>query len=704
MKATYRHPIDGLTALRKRLLQFGLTITLICPFAVTASSSFEFSQINTSGFGDPRTGYSWSAVEWNGDIYIGTNKNFSCLEAATIQAFAPEANIYPAIVDPSVPCPEDPLDLDLRAEIWKFDPDSKVWERVFQSTNSIPIPQTDKLIAPDLGFRDMIVYNESDGTQALYAAAVSPRVHNPGVDLPAPRILRSEDGINFTPVPLIDFADILPLGESDRHVGFRDIESFDGRFFVVASSGLRGDGWLVESDDPKNGVFKLVKLPEDSMRVYQMAVFNQQLYIGVASENGYAVLRTNAKSTDASGNYVFVPIVTDGAGRGAQILSVVSMHPFKEKLYVGANGWTPPLAAEMIRIDKDDTWELVAGRPRDTPQGFKDPISGFRDGMSNPCTVHFWKMEDHNGILYVVTNDFCWRLRDLNWLDWLLAGQYGFDMYSSRDGKSWSVVRRDGFGNIFNFGGRVLVSFKDGLLVGTANHVTGTEVWVVSENPDSCEWWMIWCQPVAPVANVQIETTSGIPTLAWSGPSSATRFRVFRAEQYSNENISIKEFPAHAEFSGGYVDIGTTTDPFFQDFSAVEGAKYSYSVQAESNNLRPSERSNIVFSPPVNPPATLEQLETLFATLAAEGKLNNRWRISYLLAQIRAALRTNNLTRAEQNAASLQRLLERKNSPVTDAAAAEDSLMKVTAFRQRFRLIKEGIISMADIAELAKDD
>ena len=60
------------------------------------------------------------------------------------------------------------------------------------------------------------------------------------------------------------------------------------------------------------------------------------------------------------------PIVTDGAGRGQTVTSVVSMHVFKGRLYVGSSGWyneegSP--VSEIIRIDRAGRWQVVTGAP-----------------------------------------------------------------------------------------------------------------------------------------------------------------------------------------------------------------------------------------------------------------------------------------------------------------------------------------------------
>ena len=72
------------------------------------------------------------------------------------------------------------------------------------------------------------------------------------------------------------------------------------------------------------------------------------------------------------------------------------MHVFKGRLYVGTDR-----PAELLRINPDDTWDLVVGTPRQTPEGVKRPLSGMDVGFDNPLNIHVWRMQSHNGYLFV---------------------------------------------------------------------------------------------------------------------------------------------------------------------------------------------------------------------------------------------------------------------------------------------------------------
>jgi hypothetical protein len=64
-----------------------------------------------------------------------------------------------------------------------------------------------------------------------------------------------------------------------------------------------------------------------------------------SSHAGYMAPPETLGDMDATGPppYSLTPVVTDGTGRGATMASVVSMHVFGGRLYVGSAGWYPSL-------------------------------------------------------------------------------------------------------------------------------------------------------------------------------------------------------------------------------------------------------------------------------------------------------------------------------------------------------------------------
>ncbi|MEQ9738304.1 MAG: hypothetical protein RLN67_13900, partial [Algiphilus sp.] len=140
--------------------------------------------------------------------------------------------------------------------------------------------------------------------------------------------------------------------------------------------------------------------------------------------------------------------------------------------------------AEVLRVWPDDSWELLVGHSRVTPDGIRYPLSGLSPGFDNLFQGYVWRMCVHDGWLYVGT--FCWA----NMLPYLpvhvwpedvmvmirrwgmdrLAYQHGgSELWCTRDGIRWQRAVRNGFDNPYNWGIRNMMSTPHGLFVATAN-------------------------------------------------------------------------------------------------------------------------------------------------------------------------------------------------------------------------------------------
>ncbi|APW62346.1 hypothetical protein [Paludisphaera borealis] len=450
-----------------------LLLTRASPGQIAQSG---FKQISLPGFGDRHNSYSWSMKWFNGNLYIGTNRDFQCVENATIAFYYPIVIPLQAIfAEPDVPCPSNPADLDLRAEIWRFSPSNGQWTRIYQSDF---VPGT--TVARDIGYRDMVVYQEADGTEALYIVGCTAREFTPG--MPPPRILRmtiANDPVTGQPGEVFEAIPQDPgtfMGDT-KAVTFRATAVYNNRLYVSASLGLTGNGSVLESSNPRLGNNSFRQVTPSQLQVYEMSVFNNSLYFGAGDQStGYSVWKTNA-----SGNlpYTITPVVTGGAGRGPIMTSVVSMYPFQGRLYVGSAGWYSTLlpSSELIRINPNDSWELISGNIRLTSNGLVFPLSGLGDGFGNPFNAHIWRLEEHQGVLYAGTNDDSWALR-FTPLAPFFRSEFGFDIFASPNGVAWSPITRNGLGDMYNFGLRTFASTPVGLFVGTVNYVQGTEVWL----------------------------------------------------------------------------------------------------------------------------------------------------------------------------------------------------------------------------------
>ncbi len=419
-----------------------------------------FTRINPPGFGDRQNSYAWSMAWFQGNLYVGTNRNFACVERATLAFYFPSRFPYVANPETCVTCIPNPYDLELRGDLAVF----AVQRPMGPCLQGACRPAEPELPGPVRGPRHRLPRHgplrRAGRDGGLYVFGTSAREYIPG--LPPPRILRTTDGVTFTPIPQEPGT---TLGDLDA-VTFRASAVHGNRLFVTASPSLTGDGVLLESANPALGNDSFRQVTPSSLHIYELKVFNGSLYIGAGDQKtGYSVWKTDATGPTP---YSLTPVVTGGAGRGATMASVVSMHVFDGRLYVGSAGWYPSLylSCEVIRIEPDDSWEVVIGNPRPAPGGLRFPISGLPDGFGNPNNFHIWRMEDHQGVLYAGTFDAAARRRSFIGSNLPPAADDGFDLYASADGRHWTTVTNDAFGNPLDFGCRSLLSTPVGLFLG----------------------------------------------------------------------------------------------------------------------------------------------------------------------------------------------------------------------------------------------
>ena len=135
---------------------------------------------------------------------------------------------------------------------------------------------------------------------------------------------------------------------------------------------------------------------------------------GFTSDQDSTVPGYGVYKTDASGNppYDWAPVVTEGGYQDHDLFrspNGLSFAEFQDKLFMGSNRPT-----ELIAIHEDDTWDLVVGEPRMTPDGLKFPLSGLGNGFGNWANGHFWRMASHDGQLYVGTWDWSVGFQDFS--------------------------------------------------------------------------------------------------------------------------------------------------------------------------------------------------------------------------------------------------------------------------------------------------
>ena len=475
----------------------------------------KLTQINGFDTTDPnnamQNNYAWSMAELGDYIYVGTGRNvpITALE----------------LLDNPVEIPEilrPPGEIDMRAEIWRYKKNgTEDWERVYKSDQP-----------PIQGFRSMIQYTHSTDETALYAVGTAI-----GGEL---IILKSTNGTDWIELP----TGIAERASSRSMVVFND-KLYMGIVRDEFTPGDKPT-LLYVSTDPENEGWEFVDLGEattDNPRgpIFDMIVFNDQLYLATSPPAGFEIWRTEVGEV-APDQW---KLVVDKGGGDALNQFIFDSTVFQDYLYLGtaqipfvstdpSRPFTPPKGFDLIRIDAQDEWELVIGGepviPTEPVTGERrEAISEYPSGFGNLSNAYAWQLESQGAQLFLGTFDWtvivaqflqeAQRLLPfeldnylpvlLNWGEYLfdsspifslipvkdivqlfagslpdlIQDNYGFDLWSTRDGLDWSLLTRNGLGNPYNYGARSLFSSsEDDLYLGTANPFQGLEVWVRSKN------------------------------------------------------------------------------------------------------------------------------------------------------------------------------------------------------------------------------
>ncbi len=444
--------------------------------------------------------YLWSLAEFDGYIYAGTGRNIVAIGIANF-GLKPLEKVMP------------PVPLDNLAEIWRIPVSgkNKTWEKVFKA----------KAESKVYGFREMITHTDKNGVPGLCIGAIS-------LDKSTNFLYYTKDGKNFLRLP----------AEMPAGLNTRVFAEFNGVLYCGANTVVgTGKTSLLYMTDYDEG-FKSIDLPDyinDS--IMSMAEYSGHLYIGTSSGNGFNIW----KSANPHGGE-WKLIVDNGAGDKLNELAM-TMQVFKGNLYIssGVTGGTisvdeekkfvPFKGFDLIRVDRHDKWEVIAGgtpiNPIKTKTG-KRNLGRYSSGFGNAFNCYGWQMIVYKDKLYVSSWDSALIYKDIiineilggnlqnlgldtnnlyskenldilakhigiesehyDWAKWAARvissltrypREHGFDLYVSKDGKNFRAESLNGFNNPENYGLRtMLVSSDEKLYFGTANVYEGCEAWV----------------------------------------------------------------------------------------------------------------------------------------------------------------------------------------------------------------------------------
>ncbi|MCB0230172.1 MAG: hypothetical protein KDH90_13790 [Anaerolineae bacterium] len=707
MNESYRMDIkkkSGLAMLGGLLVGAALLLMLMLPLSAQAGyppGEDDFVSMAPQGFGDRQNSWPWSMQWWNGYLYVGTNRAWHCAETASFHNLFPGSVVYPPD-DPDIECPEDPEDIPAQAEIWRWSPVTNIWQRVYQSPNDVLLP-SGKYTSRDIGFRGMTVYTETDGTEALYVTGVAAKFINfdGARDMPPPRILRTTDGVNWEAVPQNPGTGLGDFPWSSLRNPFVD----KGRLYVIGGF-AQGSGVLLESDDPSTGDDSYGVVSAWGMLASAGAPYNNQLYVASQSLSGYKVFRTD---NSGSAPYTYTQIINNGGYLDMPNNEILSMQEFGGRLYAGGNGvvfrGTP---AELIRINPDDTWDIVVGDPRETPTGWKYPLSGFSAGFGNDFNGHMWRLETYEDNLFVGTFDSSTVYKDDPTIEPIVRDLMGFDLWRMPDATEFYSVTTQGFGDKFNFGVRSMEATPYGLFVGAANYYYGLQIWqaarehhlfmpsVVGSGGSRSGGQTAAYGPRMTTnwrSHVETAVTADGVVVSWEQAGGAVRYRVMRAPLVT---LTTEQYPSLETDLTGWgkpAEVGVTTDAFFKDTSAEAGQQYVYFVEAYGSQGEVA-HSNVAPAPSMKPPATFDAIAADVADYAARSRLSDSaaGTIQADLAQAQASTRASDYTGALATLDSLQQELQQPDQTMLSSWEAEDLGTLLSRLTRQLTLIKAGAL------------
>lgn len=698
------------------LVGAALLLVLMAPLTVQAGfppGEDDFDLAAPQGFGDRQNSWTWSMQWWNGYLYVGTNRAWRCAEVASYHVLFPGSVPYPP-TDPDVECTENPEDLPMQAEIWRWSPETNIWQRVYQAPKDLLL-SSGVYFSRDVGYRGMTVFTESDGTEALYVTGVSPKFLGfpDSRDMPPPRILRSTDGVNFEAVPQTPGTSLGNYPWPSLRNPFEDKD----RLYMIGGL-IQGSGVLFESADPAAGDNAYEIVSPFLMLISAAAPYNGQLYVGTNNLGGYRVYKADNTGLPP---YTYNMIIRNGGYLEEPNSEILTFEEFDGRLYGGGNGVVlRNNPAELIRINPDDSWDLVVGDPRETPDGWKFPLSGFPSGFDNDYNGHMWRMETFEDNLYVGTFDSSTTYKDDPVLEPVLRHLMGLDLWFTPNATDFYSVTTVGFGDKFSFGVRAMQNTPYGLFVGSANPYYGLQVWQAQRSqhiflpsvmagagnranqslpaaPDGA-----FGPPMNPTWMSRLETavTNQGMVLSWEPAHGAQRYRVMRAPLVT---LSAADYPSLENDMtawGRAEEVGSTSAEHYTDATAAPDQKYVYFVEAVGS-VGDVARSNIAPAPSLKPPADFDAIAAKVAELATRGRVGADAK-SQILADLngaRSLADSRDFAGAAQAVYTLQQHLEQPGQALTEEWVAEDLAMLLRRLVRQLTLIQAGVLPAESLGQ-----
>ena len=335
-----------------------------------------------------------------------------------------------------------PVD-DRPAAVWRLDPGTLAWrpvpERAAQGQErGRRRMRRPAVLSADIsgsglpgrhpGLASMAVFQgEGDAAPCLYVAAGGPS---------GPRLLRCADGESLETV--------LGVPAEAGYLGFAALTVWNDRLVMTSAAHLPGAapdaGWsalprgcvLASRDPAAADRWEVLSEPgfgdPDNLAVTALAVDRGRLCAGTCNPAaGFQIW-----AMPAEGATGWTCLMRQGAARHGMNPQVAALASHHGHLWIGTGmdapaheevGWP---AAELLRIEPDGEWELIAGETRLTPEGFRLPLSLLGPGLEDPGVTRL-------GVIAALPDGGPEE-------GLVLGGGPLAGLWSSRDGETWEPL------------------------------------------------------------------------------------------------------------------------------------------------------------------------------------------------------------------------------------------------------------------------
>lgn len=226
----------------------------------------------------------------------------------------------------------------------------------------------------------------------------------------------------------------------DRNISGRGLADFNGYIYVGAENRREG-GELWRSRDGTDWELvadRGITHPGNFM-LMDFTMFKGHMYMGTANVAGMQLIRT------ADGEN-FEKVEARGLAAGTNS-AVMKICVFRDRLYFSTGNFFRGF--DLYSSADGENFERV-----------------LKNGYTTRANAYLWYLQEYEGRLYAGTYHH----------GRLVIPNGKFDLYSSPDGKNWTLETDDAFGSPWYYGVRTMEVYRDRLIIGTASAQYGAKI------------------------------------------------------------------------------------------------------------------------------------------------------------------------------------------------------------------------------------